>query len=87
MVSASTTITNKTGLHARPASEFVKFVGQFTNTDIKIGKGDKRMNAKSILNLLTLGLNSGAEVDIYCEGENEQDVLDKVVDYLVNLKD
>lgn len=65
------TITNKEGLHARPASMFVKEAGKF-KSKITIAKhGGKEGNAKSILSVLSLGIDSGSTIDIRTEGEDE----------------
>ncbi|MEA4812652.1 MAG: HPr family phosphocarrier protein [Anaerolineaceae bacterium] len=72
MEKKSITVTNKEGLHARPASLFVKEAGKF-KCKITLSKhGGKEGNAKSILSLLALGIDSGSTIDILCEGEDEK---------------
>ena len=90
MYSKTVKITNPTGLHARPASEFVQAASKF-KSDITIQhvdeEGAAKANAKSILILLSLGLVSGAEVEIAAEGEDEQEAVDKFCELIENLKD
>ncbi|WP_246552438.1 HPr family phosphocarrier protein [Vallitalea pronyensis] len=78
MVRETVTIVNKTGLHARPANAFVKVSKDFA-CDIFLEKDTKKMNGKSILGLLSLGLNQGSQVDIIADGEDEQQALETLV--------
>jgi phosphocarrier protein HPr len=68
-------VRNKVGLHARPAALFVQTAQQFVS-DITVANKDHRANAKSILNVLTLGANQGAEIVIQAEGEDAESALD-----------
>jgi phosphocarrier protein FPr len=63
-------IRNKTGLHARPARVFVDIAKQFEST-IRIGHGEKRVNAKSLISVLTLGVASGQRISIDVDGADE----------------
>ena len=71
MEKKTVTITNKEGLHARPASVFVKEAGKFKSKITLLKHGGKEGNAKSILSLLSLGIDSGSTVDICTDGEDE----------------
>lgn len=78
MVKKSTVIVNKTGLHARPAAEFVQAASKF-RADITIrrtGGEEDEANAKSIIFLLSLGLCQGDAVELKAEGEDEQEAVD-----------
>ncbi len=86
MTERTVTITNETGLHARPASLFYNFIKKF-DCEITLKSGGKSSNPKSILNLLALGLGKGSEVTICVEGENEEKIAEEIADYLANLKD
>ena len=68
------TIDHEAGLHARPASLFVQTAKQFTSEMI-VMHGEKKANAKSILNVLTLGANQGALITISAEGDDAQAAL------------
>ena len=82
------TILNKTGLHARPASEFISMASKFKSriTIKKVG-GDEEdeANAKSIVMVLSLALAQGTEVEITAKGEDEAEAVDALVE-LVNSK-
>ncbi|WP_444659236.1 HPr family phosphocarrier protein [Caproiciproducens sp. R2] len=84
MYSKKTTINNKTGLHARPASDFVKCASQFkSKITIKSLEDGESASAKSIILILALSLSQGMKVEITAEGEDEG----KAVDTLVALID
>jgi phosphocarrier protein FPr len=63
-------IRNKTGLHARPARVFVDIAKQFQST-IRVGHGEKLVNAKSLISVLTLGVTSGQRISIDVDGADE----------------
>ena len=84
MVKQETTIINKTGLHARPANGLVNLTKNY-KSKISLIRENKTANAKSILNILTLDLNKGAEVLVQAEGEDEEEALAAVVKYLAEL--
>jgi phosphoenolpyruvate-protein phosphotransferase len=63
-------IRNKTGLHARPARVFVDIAKQF-QSNIRIGHGEKLVNAKSLISVLTLGVASGQRISIDVDGADE----------------
>jgi phosphotransferase system HPr (HPr) family protein len=65
------TIRNKVGLHARPAAQFVQTAKQFAAA-ITVRHGDKQANAKSILGILTLGAEQGAEIVVRAEGADAE---------------
>ena len=86
MVEGRAVIVNEAGLHARSASQFISYVNQY-KCNISFIKEDKIANAKSILNVLLLGLNQGSEVTVRVEGQDEQRVLHEVLEYIKNMKD
>jgi multiphosphoryl transfer protein len=67
-------IKNPTGLHVRPAKVFVNTAKQF-DSDIRVVHGAKKVNAKSMISLLTLGVESGSQISILVEGEDEDEAL------------
>ncbi len=88
MVSSKVVIQNQTGLHARPASDFVNFVKTFEGCKIEIENADgKRVKASSLLKILSLGIKTGSELTVHCDGEGEQEVLEKVVKFMSELED
>ncbi|MCX7852074.1 MAG: phosphoenolpyruvate--protein phosphotransferase [Caldilineales bacterium] len=66
------TIHNATGLHARPAKVFVNTAKQF-KADIRVQHGDKRANGKSLISVLTLGVERGQQISLFIEGEDEDE--------------
>ncbi len=68
------TVEHEVGLHARPASVFVQTAKKFTST-ITVTCGERSANAKSILNVLTLGANKGAQIHIEAEGDDAGEAL------------
>lgn len=71
-------VNHKVGLHARPAAVFVKAANKFAS-DIQVTKEDRTINAKSILSVLTLGVNQGTEITIHAEGEDADAALQELV--------
>lgn len=69
------------GLHARPAAQFVKAAKAYSS-DIKVIKGDTVANAKSSLNLMTLGATQGDRLIIRAEGEDEEAAADALAELL-----
>ncbi len=80
MYSKKTTINNRTGLHARPASDFVKCASQFkSKITIKNLEDGETASAKSIILILALSLSQGMKVEITAEGEDEVKAVDTLV--------
>ena len=77
MYKRTATIVNESGLHARPASDFVQTASRFA-ADITIRRVDEEeaANAKSIIFLLSLGIGRGTEVEIEANGPDEQEAVD-----------
>ncbi len=70
------------GLHARPASLFVREASKY-KSDIKVAKGDLEYNAKSILSILSMGAGQNDKLTIIAEGCDEQEALE-AIEKLVN---
>ncbi|WP_017756374.1 HPr family phosphocarrier protein [Calidifontibacillus oryziterrae] len=68
------TVKLKSGLQARPAALFVQEANRFSS-DIFLEKDGKRANAKSIMGLMSLAVNSGAEVTLIADGNDEQEAI------------
>lgn len=73
MVSQTTVVVNPSGIHARPASIFVKKAGEFTSkiTVRNVTKDSDPKDAKSILTMMALGMAKGNEIEISAEGDDE----------------
>ena len=77
MVSKKIILKNETGLHARPASELVKLTSKFkSNIDMIVG--EKRVNAKSMLGIMSAGITANTEIIIECDGEDEEKALKEI---------
>jgi len=74
MISQTFTILNPTGFHARPAKTFVTKANEFP-CKINVGKGDKKVNGKSTLSMLTLGIASGDQIIVEADGEQEAEAV------------
>ncbi|HET9109352.1 MAG TPA: HPr family phosphocarrier protein [Ktedonobacterales bacterium] len=74
MTSNDVTLQDPAGLHARPAALFVKAASRFSST-ITVRAGDKRANAKSIVDVLKLGARQGTVVTISAEGADEAEAV------------
>lgn len=74
MIEKTYTINNRLGLHARPASLFVKTTGRFQSS-VKIVKDDQEIDGKSIMGLLMLAAGPGTLLKIVANGPDEQQVL------------
>lgn len=86
MVRQTVVVTNPTGLHARPAADFIK-ISSSLRCDVSIEKDGKKVNAKSILGLLALAATKGDKIDIITDGEGEQEGLEKLVEFVENIKE
>jgi phosphocarrier protein len=74
MIKKEITVTNKTGLHARPASEFVKKASSYSS-NITLHCKEREINAKSIVGVLSAGISMGTTLRIMAEGSDEQDAV------------
>ena len=84
MVEKKVTVTNVLGIHARPATLLVQAASRF-EADIFLTKGDvSRINGKSIMGVMMLAAEQGAEVLVEAEGEDAQAALDTVAELLGN---
>ena len=75
MIKASSTISNKLGLHARASAKLTKLAGSYP-CEVWIAKGERRVNAKSIMGVMMLAAGKGSTVEIDVNGEREQEALD-----------
>ena len=78
MIKTNTTISNKLGLHARASARLTKLAGSFP-CEVWIARGDRRVNAKSIMGVMMLAAGMGTEVEIETIGEREQEAMDALL--------
>jgi phosphocarrier protein len=74
MVSKEFTIKNKMGFHMRPANVFVTEMTKF-KSDVNINFNDKKINGKSIMNIMAACIKCGSEITVECNGDDEQAML------------
>lgn len=79
-LTATLTVVNERGLHARAAAAFVQEADRFKNATIQVRRADKTVPATSILGLLTLGAGYGATLDIIARGTQARAALDALSD-------
>jgi phosphocarrier protein len=78
MIKTTTTISNKLGLHARASAKLTKLAGSFP-CEVWIAKGERRVNAKSIMGVMMLAAGIGSEVSIDTEGDRAQEAMDAIL--------
>lgn len=86
MIEKNITIVNSTGIHARPASQLVKLINTF-KSDVKIVSENKTANAKSIINIMSMGLIQGSEITVRVDGEDEKAAMEGIENFILNLKE
>lgn len=83
MISREVLISNNIGLHARPATFFIQKANTFKDCSIWVEKEERRVNAKSLLGVLSLGIVKGMTITVIAEGPNENEAVDGLIE-LVN---
>ena len=78
MIKTRTTISNKLGLHARASAKFTKLAGSF-RCEVWMSKGERRVNAKSIMGVMMLAAGIGSGVEIETSGADEQAAMDALL--------
>ena len=78
MFTKSVTVQNQVGLHARPATFFIQKANEFKSS-IWLEKEERRVNAKSLLGVLSLGIMGGTDIKIIASGVDEEQAVDALV--------
>ena len=78
MINSTTTIVNKLGLHARASAKLTKLAGSFP-CEVWMTRGDRRVNAKSIMGVMMLAAGIGSEVQLETNGAREQEAMDALL--------
>ena len=81
MVQGKVEVRLKTGLQARHAALFVQEANRFAS-DVFLEKNGKKVNAKSIMGLMSLAVSTGTEVTLIAEGDDEKEALEKLSAYV-----
>ncbi len=83
MIKQTTTVINKLGLHARASAKLTKMAGSFP-CEVWVTRGDRRVNAKSIMGVMMLAAGMGTEIVIETDGLQEQEAMDALLGLLAN---
>ena len=83
MIKKPVKINLSTGLEARPVAQLVQVASQYSS-EIHVKVGEKKVNAKRIMGMMTLGLDAGEEVTLLVNGEDEEAAMDSIEKYLSN---
>jgi phosphocarrier protein len=75
MIKTSATISNKLGLHARASAKLTKLAGSYP-CEVWMSRGERRVNAKSIMGVMMLAAGLGSTVELETDGEREQEAID-----------
>ena len=78
MIKKNTTISNKLGLHARASAKLTKLAGSYP-CEVWLSRGERRVNAKSIMGVMMLAAGLGTEVTLETQGEKEQEAMDALL--------
>ena len=81
MITREVTINNQVGLHARPATFFIQKANEFKSV-IWVEKDDRRVNAKSLLGVLSLGIVKGTTISIVADGVDEVQAVETLADLI-----
>ena len=79
MISGTVTIVNKLGLHARAATRLVNCASAF-ECEVWIGNGEKSVNGKSIMGILTLAASRGTDLTIEADGMDKKEAIESIVE-------
>ena len=80
MVSEKVTVVNEQGLHMRPAGILAKAVKQHAGCEVTLNANGKTVKAKAPMQIMAACMKKGCEVEIVCDGEDEQNVLIEIVE-------
>jgi phosphocarrier protein HPr len=78
MIKTSINISNKLGLHARASAKLTKLAGSFP-CEVWLAKGERRVNAKSIMGVMMLAAGIGTSIEVETQGEREQEAMDALL--------
>ena len=78
MIKNDTTISNKLGLHARASAKLTKLAGSYP-CEVWMSRGERRVNAKSIMGVMMLAAGIGSQVTLETDGEQEQEAMEALL--------
>ncbi len=83
MIIREVTIKDSVGLHARPATFFIQKANSFKSS-ISVEREDRRVNAKSLLGVLSLGIVNGMQITLVADGPDEEEAIEALTDLIEN---
>ena len=83
MVSNEVVVQNSVGLHARPATFFIQRANEF-NSSVWVEKDERRVNAKSLLGVLSLGIVKGTKISVIADGSDEEEAVKTLVELILS---
>ncbi|MDD2918881.1 HPr family phosphocarrier protein [Rhodoferax sp.] len=83
MIKTTTTISNKLGLHARASAKLTKLAGSFP-CEVWMSRGERRVNAKSIMGVMMLAAGMGSQIEIETSGEQEQQAMEALLNLVAD---
>ena len=81
MIQREVTITNSSGLHARPATFFIQKANTYRSS-VWVVKDDRKVSAKSLLGVLSIGIAKGMTITLAADGEDEKEAIDGLVELI-----
>ena len=83
MLSKDVTVKNQVGLHARPATFFIQKANEY-KASIWIEKDERKINAKSLLGVLSLGITKGTEIKLIADGADEEEAVNGLIELITS---
>ncbi|MEE0944800.1 MAG: HPr family phosphocarrier protein [Clostridia bacterium] len=83
MFSREVEVQNQVGLHARPATFFIQKANEFKSS-IWVEKEERKVNAKSLLGVLSLGITKGTSINVIADGIDEEDAVNTLVNLIAS---
>ena len=81
MISKDVTVKNQVGLHARPATFFIQKANEY-KASVWVEKNERKVNAKSLLGVLSLGITKGTEIKLIADGTDEEEAVDGLIELI-----
>ena len=81
MISRNVTIQNNVGLHARPATFFIQKANSY-KCSVWVERDDRRVNAKSLLGILSLGISQGMNITLIADGQDENEAVEGLAELI-----
>ena len=81
MITREVSITNKVGLHARPATFFIQKANSYRSV-MWVEKDERRVNAKSLLGILSLGISQGMNITLIADGQDENEAVEGLAEII-----